>query len=150
MSYCPNCGKEIKDIQPVSNNEKTTEQDTNVSPKNRLLAMLLGIFCGFVGVHNFYLGRKKEGLVQAILYGVALNLICAFYIIFFVFVVKNTFTTASRASVFIFLAVFYILLFSAIGMLYYCIISSLVQWIKIARGLTYDGNGLPVKNWNFK
>ena len=44
MSYCPNCGKEIKDIQPVSNNEKTTEQDTNVSPKNRLLAMLLGIF----------------------------------------------------------------------------------------------------------
>ena len=85
-----------------------------------------------------------------ILYGVALNLICAFYIIFFVFVVKNTFTTASSASVFIFLAVFYILLFSAIGMLYYCIISSLVQWIKIARGLAYDGNGLPVKNWNFK
>lgn len=149
MSYCPNCGKEIKDIQPVSNNENTAEQDTNVSPKNRLLAMLLGIFCGSVGVHNFYLGRKKEGLIQAILYGTALNLIWVFYIIFIVFLAKNEFDPASGANVFAFLAVFYIILFTAMGMLYYCIISALVQWIKIARGLAFDGNGLPVKNWNF-
>ncbi|MBE5929390.1 MAG: TM2 domain-containing protein [Lachnospiraceae bacterium] len=34
--------------------------------KSRLVAGLLGIFFGAIGVHNFYLGNKTMGLAQII------------------------------------------------------------------------------------
>jgi len=34
------------------------------SPKSKLLAGLLGIFLGGLGLHNFYLGNTKRGLTQ--------------------------------------------------------------------------------------
>lgn len=148
MSYCPHCGKEIKDL-PVPAATSTAEKDPNVSPKSRLLAMLLGIFCGSVGVHNFYLGRKKEGLLQAILFGAGITI---FYVSYFVFIFTMAFNadkdfsnTSQAAAIFVF---FFFGIMGALACIYYCTISALVQWIKIARGYGYDGNGLPVKNWN--
>lgn len=34
------------------------------SPKSRIVYALLGVFLGFLGAHNFYLGRKVQGFFQ--------------------------------------------------------------------------------------
>ena len=36
----------------------------NVSPKSRLVALLLCFFVGFLGVHRFYVGKVGTGLLQ--------------------------------------------------------------------------------------
>lgn len=61
---------------------QTTQQvpATNAgSSKSRLVAFLLCTFAGFVGAHNFYVGRTVRGIIQLvlmiggfILYGVAI------------------------------------------------------------------------------
>jgi TM2 domain-containing membrane protein YozV len=38
-----------------------------VSPKNRLVAGLLGILIGGLGIHNFYLGFTIKGVIQLVL-----------------------------------------------------------------------------------
>ena len=38
----------------------------NLSPKSRLVAGLLGIFLGYVGVHSFYLGKIGVGVAQVL------------------------------------------------------------------------------------
>ncbi|GER21673.1 hypothetical protein NCCP1664_01700 [Zafaria cholistanensis] len=38
-----------------------------VEPKSRLVAGLLGIFLGGLGIHRFYLGHTKIGLLQLLL-----------------------------------------------------------------------------------
>jgi TM2 domain-containing membrane protein YozV len=38
-----------------------------VSPKNRLVAGLLGILIGGLGIHNFYLGFTTKGVIQLVL-----------------------------------------------------------------------------------
>ena len=43
------------------------EVHSNVSKKSRLIALLLGIFLGSLGVHNFYLGKIAKGVVQCVL-----------------------------------------------------------------------------------
>ena len=35
--------------------------------EKKLVAALLGIFVGYLGIHKFYLGYKKEGVIQIIL-----------------------------------------------------------------------------------
>jgi TM2 domain-containing membrane protein YozV len=40
------------------------ENITPVKEKSKLLAFLLGLFLGFIGIHNIYLGRWKRGLFQ--------------------------------------------------------------------------------------
>lgn len=37
---------------------------TNISPKSRLVALLLCFFLGCFGVHRFYLGKIGTGLLQ--------------------------------------------------------------------------------------
>lgn len=36
------------------------------APKNRLVAGLLGIFLGGIGIHRFYLGYTKIGVIQIV------------------------------------------------------------------------------------
>ena len=54
------------------------------SSKSRLVAFLLCTFAGFVGAHNFYVGRTVRGIIQLvlmiggfILYGVAIVTLAA-------------------------------------------------------------------------
>jgi TM2 domain-containing membrane protein YozV len=42
------------------NNNVQTEQ------KSKLVAALLGIFLGSWGIHNFYLGDSKKGIIQIV------------------------------------------------------------------------------------
>ena len=49
-----------EEVSDLHNYNKTN----NVKPKNRVIAGLLALCFGFIGIHNFYLGRNKEGYIQ--------------------------------------------------------------------------------------
>lgn len=51
VGVCPHCGSRIADIGLESS-------------KSRLVAGLLGIFLGWLGIHRFYLGHKGVGITQ--------------------------------------------------------------------------------------
>ena len=51
VKYCPYCGAPVNP-EPV------------VGTKSKIAAGLLGIFLGGLGIHKFYLGYKKEGLIM--------------------------------------------------------------------------------------
>lgn len=59
--FCHNCGSTSKPVQ------FKFEPSLKYSPKNRLIAGLLGLFFGSIGVHNFYLGQIKKGIAKIIL-----------------------------------------------------------------------------------
>ena len=40
--------------------------DTAAAPKTKLVAGLLGIFLGSIGVHKFYLGDNKAGVIRIV------------------------------------------------------------------------------------
>ena len=56
---CSFCGEKIPDASPVI---KTDE-----SKKTRITALLLGIFLGNAGAHDFYLGKKVRGIIHVII-----------------------------------------------------------------------------------
>lgn len=78
--FCPNCGSQNEDSANNCTNcgaplNQQTQQTTvnngpinnGVTPKSKLVAGLLGIFLGGWGVHNFYLGYTKKGILQIVL-----------------------------------------------------------------------------------
>ena len=94
---CPTCGKETQDktkycswcggdmynlfqnkgkpIQPEVMDEKDIKRQPNIGnntnpmlePKSKVVAGLLAIFIGGLGIHNFYLGFTQRGLIQLLL-----------------------------------------------------------------------------------
>ena len=69
--FCANCGKEIvvgavictscgAAVKPVVNKAEGEQ-------KSKLVAVLLAFFLGGVGVHDFYLGYNKNGIIKIIL-----------------------------------------------------------------------------------
>ena len=57
-------------------------QQGGVSPKSRLIAGLLGLFIGGLGIHNFYLGYTGRGICQLILIWVpGINLIIGIWVL---------------------------------------------------------------------
>ena len=73
MKYCTNCGNKLEEGQQVclncgsivdyTKNPKSKE----TGGKSKIAAGLLGIFLGFVGVHNFYLGYTGKAIGQLLL-----------------------------------------------------------------------------------
>lgn len=70
-SYCPNCGKETNPNAAVCLNCGYALIKTNVvageSAKSKLVAGLLALFLGTLGIHNFYLGYTQRGLIQLLI-----------------------------------------------------------------------------------
>ena len=64
--FCPRCGKSTYEVD-----DKTTTQTNNnnfsTEQKSKLVAGLLGIFLGSLGIHNFYLGNTNRGLTQLLI-----------------------------------------------------------------------------------
>ena len=56
---CPRCGSSI--VRP------TNAFQTESAPKKRLTYILLGLFIGTLGVHNFYIGRTGRGIAQLLI-----------------------------------------------------------------------------------
>lgn len=80
--FCTNCGTEIEKGQdkcvvcgkvfnykkePISETYKGINSAINPGEKSRVIAVILGIFFGSYGIHNFYLGYKNRGIIQFLL-----------------------------------------------------------------------------------
>ncbi len=168
MAYCPKCGKEIADDSnfcpacgfkigeavtpavtvsapaPVAENKQVALPE-NVSPKSRLCALLLGIFLGEIGVHNFYLGRVGRGITQLLMFVSGF----AFYIFGIVKISFNATYNAAISRSFNYSEIFTSVPFILIGVLLFSAASiwSLVEWIMIACGKSRDKQGRPVLVW---
>lgn len=70
-SNCPNCGNETNPDAAVclSCGYSLTAADSAAgeNAKSKLIAGLLGIFLGGLGIHNFYLGYTKKAVIQVLL-----------------------------------------------------------------------------------
>lgn len=68
---CPKCGKQVE--VPTSVEINSTPQPTAddiiinpsvvISPKNKIVALLLAIFLGYLGMHRFYVGKIGTGII---------------------------------------------------------------------------------------
>lgn len=68
-NFCQNCGGETASNAVVCPHcgVALTCPFTDYGQKSRLVAGLLGIFLGGLGVHNFYLGYTGKGIAQIVL-----------------------------------------------------------------------------------
>lgn len=75
---CPNCGSQIQRQQAtpaaapmniiVNNSANATAINNGaISTKSRLMYILLALFLGMAGIHNFYAGYTGTGIIQLIL-----------------------------------------------------------------------------------
>lgn len=58
------------------------ERELNKSNKSRVAYVLLGLCLGWIGIHNFYIGRAGQGVAQIMLF--VLSCILSFIVIGFV------------------------------------------------------------------
>lgn len=73
-SYCANCGNPVNPNASVCLScgvaiAKGKEDKKNWLPagKDKMMAIVLCLFLGGVGVHNFYLGETKKGIIKILL-----------------------------------------------------------------------------------
>ncbi len=78
MKYCKKCGKEMNDNDQFcpscgANQESGSsvvvhadEVNQEVSGKSRAVAAVLAFLLGSLGIHNFYLGKNKYGVIQLV------------------------------------------------------------------------------------
>lgn len=77
--YCPNCGEEVKSQgqeiclkcgHKLSGGSSLGNLSSSASwvpaGKDKLIAILLCLFLGGLGIHNFYLGETKKGVVRIV------------------------------------------------------------------------------------
>ena len=128
---------------------QTTQQvpETNAgstktgSSKSRLVAFLLCTFAGFVGAHNFYVGRTVRGIIQLvlmiggfILYGVAI-------------VTLATLSTKVDNGADVEIALIVGILLSLVPVLVGAM-WIFIDWIMVLAGAFKDKNKRPLKNWS--
>ena len=66
--YCQNCGVEIAEGQAVCVNCGHSLVATAAEgEKSKLVAVLLALFLGSIGIHDFYLGYTKYGIINIVL-----------------------------------------------------------------------------------
>jgi len=64
-AFCTRCGYAVNSAPKAANDPISAFL---AGPKSKLIAGLLGIFLGGWGVHNFYLGFTKKGVIQLVLW----------------------------------------------------------------------------------
>ena len=70
--FCANCGKEVNPGAAICVNcgAALKAEAANVATgaqKSKLVAVLLAFFLGGIGIHDFYLGYTKNGVIKIIL-----------------------------------------------------------------------------------
>ena len=66
--FCSKCGASVETGLPVENNQPTTQTvNPRINAKSKIAGGLLGIFLGYFGVHNFYLGYTSKAVAQLLL-----------------------------------------------------------------------------------
>ena len=67
-SYCHNCGAQVAPGATVCTNCGFAQaQPVNGEQKSKLVAVLLCFFLGSIGIHDFYLGYTKYGIIKIVL-----------------------------------------------------------------------------------
>ena len=118
-----------------ANNSGTAQE---ISPKSRLIAFLLCTFAGYVGAHNFYVGRIRRGIIQ-------LLLIVSSFIVYFCsllyLVLSNVDNPDAADAVFVGVFISLIPIMAAAIWIF-------VDWIMILAGAFKDKQKRPLKNWS--
>lgn len=72
--HCPNCGVPVEAAQVVCikcggslATVSATPRPGDVSDKSKIAYLLLGIFLGGLGIHNFYAGYTSKGVAQLLI-----------------------------------------------------------------------------------
>lgn len=88
--FCPFCGNQMPPGGHICMNcgVDTLQYGVPISGKSKVAAGLLGIFLGYFGVHNFYLGYIKKGVIQ--LAGLIVSTILYFGIVIVMGTTENT------------------------------------------------------------
>ena len=71
MKYCAQCGAQLVDEAVVCPQcgcpvQPQRSVDPNASPKSRLIALLLCVFVGGLGIHRFYVGKIGTGVLALV------------------------------------------------------------------------------------
>lgn len=61
---CANCGASLNATQQQTQNYQSNPVNNGGEPKSKLVAGLLGILLGSLGVHDFYLGNTRNGVIK--------------------------------------------------------------------------------------
>lgn len=143
VNFCPNCGNQLPvqntvPVAPVQISSEPIQNTQEISPKSRLAALLLGIFLGRFGVHNFYLGRIGRGIAQLIMFLLGFSGYMALVV---KAAVDNVHNISKVPTTTMGLLPLIFVLISAPS------IWSLVEWILVACGKMTDGKKLPVLKW---
>lgn len=76
-TYCPNCGAPtLPGAAACTNCGCGLYYAVHPNAKSKLATGLLGLFLGFLGIHNFYLGHTGKAVAQLLLSTVGFFLTC--------------------------------------------------------------------------
>lgn len=64
---CENCKNNTIEVEATKVESTNTTSSSNTTGKSKIVAGLLGIFLGAIGVHNFYLGFTGKAIGQLLL-----------------------------------------------------------------------------------
>ena len=70
-SHCPNCGADIHENTEICLSCGYHIPAEKVQPivyKSKMIAAVLGLILGGLGIHNFYLGYSSKGFIQIVLF----------------------------------------------------------------------------------
>lgn len=70
--FCANCGQQINSGAAICTNcgasvKNTISNGLGGEQKSKLVAVLLAFFLGGFGIHDFYLGYNKNGIIKIVL-----------------------------------------------------------------------------------
>ncbi len=69
--FCSNCGSEVNPGAIICTKcgaaTKATISNVTGEQKSKLIAVLLAFFLGSIGIHDFYLGYNKYGVIKIVL-----------------------------------------------------------------------------------
>ena len=60
---CPKCGKQVETLRQDSSQVIINNNEIDYPYKNKIIALLLAIFVGGLGIHRFYVGKIGTGII---------------------------------------------------------------------------------------
>lgn len=64
---CPKCGKQVSELKGSSGNGNGSFGSV-VKGKNKMVAGILALLVGYLGVHHFYLGNIAAGILSVLFF----------------------------------------------------------------------------------